>query len=64
MLTTASEVYDRKMMICAENNRIILKFLRPISVESRIGLARITERPKPEADWPLWQCGNCREAFF
>jgi hypothetical protein len=18
----------------------------------------------PGADWPLWQCGNCHEAFF
>jgi hypothetical protein len=41
-----------------------LQFLTPISVESGIGLTGITDRPKPEADWTLWQCGNCHEAFF
>jgi hypothetical protein len=20
--------------------------------------------PRAGADWPLWQCGNCREAFL
>jgi hypothetical protein len=25
---------------------------------------KIIDTSKSGADWPFWQCGNCREAFF